>query len=244
MAKSTPRLRRNALNKDLIIDAALRVVDVEGVGGLTIRRISEELGASPMGIYGHIQTRDEIVEALIERAVELPQPTPDPDTPWDQQLRDTFMAIHRSLLAHPGLTEILSTQSISTTHAMRAVERLLASLRAAGLTPHRAVAAVAALQSYTYGFTVQQRARTARDQATHLAALRALPEADFPQLHELASDFGTWTTEEHFETGLDWLLDSIRRSTETDADPDGPRQRARRLRDTAEPGAALQHQGP
>jgi TetR/AcrR family tetracycline transcriptional repressor len=217
VAKSTPRLRRNALNKDLIIDAAIRVIDADGVGALTIRRVADELGASPMGLYGHVRTRDEILEGLIERAVELPHLTPDPNSPWDQQLRDTFVAVHRSLLAHPGLTEILSTQSISGVHAMRTVEQLLASLRAAGLTPHHAVAAVAALQSYTYGFTVQQRARAARDQATHLAALRALPRADFPQLHELAADFGTWTTEDHFETGLDWLLDSIRRTAYTEA---------------------------
>lgn len=217
MAKSTSRLRRNALNKDLIIDAAMRVVDSEGVGALTIRRIADELGASPMGLYGHVRTRDEILEALIERAVELPHLAPDRDRPWDHQLRDTFVTIHRGLLAHPGLAEILSTQSISAMHAMRAVERLLAGLRAAGLTPHHAVAAVAALQSYTYGFTVQQRARAARDQASHLAALRALPRAEFPQLHELAADFGTWTTEDHFETGLDWLLDSIRRTADSDA---------------------------
>jgi hypothetical protein len=142
---------------------------------------------------------------------------PEPDASWDTQLRDTFVAVHRSLLAHPGLAEILNTQAVSSTHAMRAVEQLLASLRAAGLSAHHAVAAVAALQSYTYGFTVQQRARAGRDPAGHLAALRAPPEDEFPQLHELAADFGEWTTEDHFETGLDWLLDSIRRTVATDS---------------------------
>ena len=72
VTRSTPRLRRNALNKDLIIDAAMRVVDADGLGALTIRRVADELGASPMGLYGHVRTRDEILDGLIERAVRLP----------------------------------------------------------------------------------------------------------------------------------------------------------------------------
>ncbi|WP_293043911.1 TetR/AcrR family transcriptional regulator C-terminal domain-containing protein [Mycobacterium sp.] len=209
VAKSSRALRRGELNKKLIIDAALRVADAHGLEAVTMRRIGEELGASATGLYRHVNTREEIVDGLIDRALGSVTTDTDSGQPWDTQLRHAFLAIHRALLGHPGLTAVLSTQPVSTVRAMRSAEQMLAVLRGAGFAPDTAIAAVAALQSYTFGFTVQQRARTAANPSNHLTALQALPESDFPHIHELAADFGAWTTEKHFETGLDWLLAAI-----------------------------------
>ena len=203
---------RGELSKDRILDAALRLVDTGGIEALSMRRIADELGVSPMGLYRHVETRDEILAGLVDRALEAVATDVDPGEAWDEQVFKVFTGVHRTLLEHPGLISILSTQPISAERAMRAVEGMLGTLRAAGFSPDDAVAAVAAAQSYTFGFTVQQRARTAEDRESHLKGLRALPRDEYPQIHELAANFGTWTSEEHFEVGLRWLLAGIRES--------------------------------
>ena len=204
--------KRGDLSKERILDAALRLVDVGGTESLTMRRVADELGVSPMGLYRRVATRDEILDGLIDKALDALAVVPEPGAAWEVQLRSVFLSVHRTLLAHPGLIAILTSQSISTTRAMRAVEHMLAALRGAGFSPDAAIAAVAALQSYTFGFTVQQRARTDADQRSHLSSLRALPADDFPQIHALAADFSAWASDEHFQTGLDWLLHGISQS--------------------------------
>jgi AcrR family transcriptional regulator len=205
--------KRGELSKERILDAALRLADSDGVEALTMRRIADEIGSSPMSLYRHVESRDEILRGLVDRALEPVALDADPGAPWDEQLREIFTGVHRSLLEHPGLIAILATQSVSADRAMRAVESMLASLRAAGFTGDDSVAVVAALQSYTFGFTVQQRARSADDQRSHLETLRALPAGEYPQIHELAADFGAWTSQGRFEVGLDWLLAGIRQAS-------------------------------
>ena len=204
--------KRGELNKARILDAALVLVDSGGTEAITMRRVADQLGASPMGLYRHVASRDEILEGLVDQALEAVTVDTDPDSAWDEQMRQVFSGVHRTLLEHPGLIAVLSTQPISAERAMRAVEGLLATLRTAGFSADAAVAAVAAAQSYTFGFTVQQRARSASGQQAHVDTLRSLPAADYPHLHEVAADFGSWTSEEHFTTGLDWLLAGIRES--------------------------------
>lgn len=214
-----PRRRRGSLNKDLILRTALDLVDREGMEALTMRRIAEELGSSAMGLYRHVSTREEIVQGLADVALEGLGLDLHLKAPWDRKMAHIFSGLHQVLLEHPGLIEVLRFQPVTAPAALRTVELIFQVLREAGFSGEEAVSALAALESYTLGFALQQRARIGRDPAQHLAVLRALPVAEFPHTVELSADFGTWTSESHFLYGLERLLDGIR----------GSRQRQRRL---------------
>jgi AcrR family transcriptional regulator len=205
MVKSSGR-RRGDLDKDEILAAALRVVDEGGIEALTMRRVAGALGVAPMSLYKHVDTREEIVAGLLDRALQAIDVEANAALPWDDQLRQILSSAHATFVEHPGLLQVMMLQPISAAAGMRAVERILAILRTAGFDGGDAVEVVAALHSYTFGFSVQQRVRTASTTRAHRENLRRLPAADFPNVRELAADFSDWASDAQFASGLDLLL--------------------------------------
>src|SRR5215218_294925 len=93
---ATGRRPRNSLTVESIIDAAESVA-IEGFDGLTIRAVASELGASPMALYRYFATKDELVDALLDRVLgrfEEPAATDD----WFADLH-TFARNHYAMLA-------------------------------------------------------------------------------------------------------------------------------------------------
>jgi len=202
--------RRDNLNRAEILESALRLVDDQGMEALSMRRLADAMGVSPMGLYRHVKTRDEILDGLADKALEALNLEPDPDADWEMQLKQIFTSVHETLLEHPGLISILNDRPVSAERALEAVERILAIVRTAGFSGEEAISILAALQSYTFGFSVQQRARAGRDHHQHAERLQSLPATRFPNVLELAVDFAAWTSEDHFHYGLDRLFDGIR----------------------------------
>lgn len=211
--KRKPR-QYGRLNREVILAAALRLVDRESIDALTMRRLADELGSAPMSLYAHFATRDEIIDGLADKALEALDLEPDPRAPWPEQLLEIFEGVHQVLLAHPGLIHILHVRDVTSERSLHAVERILSILRTGGFDGSEAVLALGALESYTFGFTVHQRARTGRDQERRLAQLQQLSPDDFPNITDLARDFATWTSDEHFSRGLRRLLNGLRAGAE------------------------------
>jgi AcrR family transcriptional regulator len=77
---------RAPLTREAIVEAALRVLDAEGMDGLSMRRVGDELGASAASIYWHVRNKEELLQLVFERVVgEAELPRPDPSR-WQQQL--------------------------------------------------------------------------------------------------------------------------------------------------------------
>jgi AcrR family transcriptional regulator len=204
--------RRGELNKELILSAGLQLLDAEGLEALSMRRISDELGVTPMALYRHVGTKEEIVDGLADLALNPLDTEPAQDAEWHEQIREIFASVHDSFIEHPGLVEILLRRPVTANRAVRAIERLLRILCSAGFDGREAVGAIAALASFTFGFTLQQRthARSAAEQANRLRTLRQLPREEFPHTIELAEDFANWSTDEQFTNGLALLIDGLR----------------------------------
>jgi AcrR family transcriptional regulator len=208
-------VQRGQLTKETILATALQLADEDGIGAVTIRRIADELGLSPMSLYRHIRTKEEIVEGLGDLAWEILGAEPDPGVEWDEHLRQTFMHIHRALLDHPGLVDILMLKPTRGMHVYAAIERMIGVLTQAGFSSDDALLAVASLESYTLGFTVQQRVRAGRDPGTDHPPLFDLPVDQFPNLSGDPSKFAGWANEERFVAGLDRAIDYLRSDLQT-----------------------------
>jgi TetR/AcrR family transcriptional regulator, tetracycline repressor protein len=218
--------QRGQITKQTILATALQLADEDGIGAVTIRRIADELGLSPMSLYRHIRTKEEIVEGLGDLAWEILGAEPDPGVEWDEHLRQTFMHIHRALLEHPGLVDILMLKPTRGMHVYAAIERMIGVLTGAGFSSDDALLAVASLESYTLGFTVQQRVRAGRDAGADHPPLFDLPADRFPNLSGDPSKFAGWANEERFVAGLDRAIESLRRDLQM-AGQDEPRQERR-----------------
>src|SRR5206468_9983989 len=82
--RSAPRV---PLTRDAIVDAALTVMDQEGVEGLSMRRVADELHTGAASLYWHVKNKDELLQLIFERtAQEVTLPSPDPAR-WQEQIR-------------------------------------------------------------------------------------------------------------------------------------------------------------
>src|SRR3954471_13157221 len=107
--------RRGTLTKAAVLQAALTLLDSDGADALTMRRLADALGVSPMALYRHVRTKEEINEGLADLALESLDIEPDPAAPWPDQLATIFRNIHAALLAHPAMIQILMSQPVTGT---------------------------------------------------------------------------------------------------------------------------------
>jgi AcrR family transcriptional regulator len=224
------RTRRGELSKDGILDVALALADRHGLEAVTMRRIAEQLDLSPMSLYRHIRTKDEIIDGLVDRAWAILEQESQAGVRWDQHLRQVFGHMHRMLLEHPGLVDILLARPAHGLPIYRLIDRTIGVLRAAGFSHEEALLAVATLDSYTFGFTVQQRMRAGRDAASDHPELRKLPPTQFPNLSGFEDSLTGWASEERFGAGLTRLISTLRPDRDPCDHPHPPSDSVRRQR--------------
>jgi AcrR family transcriptional regulator len=151
------------------VDAAETIVAGEGIDALTMRRLADELGSSPMALYRHVRDKDELLLLLLERrAAELPEPEL-PDDPRER-LIGLFVLLFDGLSRSPWIVEVLAKGDLIAPSVLPVIDRILEAFVAAGLSPERAGAAYHVAWRYTVG-ELTVRHSTAR----HFAGLDRPP---------------------------------------------------------------------
>jgi AcrR family transcriptional regulator len=206
-----------ALTLETVVLAAVHVIDADGVGGLTMRRLATRLGCSPMALYRHVATKQDLIRAIGEHYladIELP------DTEgmrWDEAIIAVTSALHHAVLDRAPLLEIVAAQHVDAVAIFRAEEAILRALRSTGLSDRDAVRGLSVITSYTVGAT-QRRAeqRAGSPAAVHrLQRLHELPPDTFPTLRALAGELVSVDFELSFEDGLQLVLRGISPAHET-----------------------------
>ncbi|GGO88850.1 hypothetical protein GCM10012280_30620 [Wenjunlia tyrosinilytica] len=148
----SPRRRapRNSLNRELIIESALRLLDGEGVGAFTMRALAQELGVGAMALYTYFQGKEELFDAARERLLARYQPVGAEGSPREQ-LRESCIAVYRLFAEHPSVIELLIGRPERCDAASAGVEHMVGLLRRCGLGPADASRAQMALMQYTLG---------------------------------------------------------------------------------------------
>jgi AcrR family transcriptional regulator len=125
--------RRPPITRAAITAAALRVVDAEGLDGLSMRRIAAELGCRASALYVHVSGKQELLHLLIDHvAGELDLPEPAPDR-WQEQVKELARAMHEGLLRHRDLAAAALGDIPTGPNALAVFDRLMAILHAGGL---------------------------------------------------------------------------------------------------------------
>ena len=205
------RRPRGSLSPELILDAA-EAVAAQGFEALTIRAVAARLDAVPMALYNHFATKEQLVDALLDRVLSRFAPAP-PSDDWIEDLRAFAIAHRRLLTAHPWAVAPLFTQPNPGLGAVRIGEHALAILERGGLGGDRAVAAFSGLIALNYGwssFTVARDLDPGGPSHDVAAMLRQLPPAMFPLTVGVADAMGAYGSDEHYERVLGHLLDGLR----------------------------------
>jgi AcrR family transcriptional regulator len=207
---------RTSFVLDAITDTALRIVDTEGLDGLSMRRLADELGTGPASLYAHVSGKPELLQLLIDRvAGELELPEPDPER-WREQLKNIARRMRAVLQAHSDLAGASLANIPTGPNAMRVIDGLLGVLRA-GRLPDPAVAYAADLipQFVTInayeGSLFERRMEREPEYLTELGAYFAsLPAERFPNVAALAHELMQGEAgDERFEFGLDGIVSGL-----------------------------------
>ncbi|WP_030661257.1 TetR/AcrR family transcriptional regulator [Streptomyces rimosus] len=152
------RGRPARLSRDRIIEAALGIVTREGSAALTMRRVAEALGSSPMSIYRHVRDKDELLVLLLDRIVtDLPRPAL-PDEPRARLL--ALLTWQRDeLAARPWVVDVLGRGDLMTPSVLWLLEEIYVAWQACGLSLEEAATANRIVWNFLLGDLAQHAAR-------------------------------------------------------------------------------------
>jgi AcrR family transcriptional regulator len=124
------------LDLEAVVDTALGIADDRGLDAVSLRRIAERLGVTPMALYRYVQGKDDLLDALAERLyAELD--LPDGSGGWWDGLQRLAHSTRRVLLAHPWAAPLFA-RPLAGRHARALDDALQRELRRAGFTPSEA----------------------------------------------------------------------------------------------------------
>ncbi len=227
--RSAPRRRgitpRPPLSREVIVDAALAVIEGGGGSALTMRRVADQIGVSASALYGYVANKEELVQLVFERIIaEIPDFTGDGD--WRDMMRESAREMLAIFRRHPGVAGLTLGRVPLGPAMMAGAEKMLARLRAAGL-PDQVAAFAGDLGSlyvgaYAYELDVAPPDDQAEFAGQFAGWLKSLPRQQFPNLVALAGAMTRGSAEDRFEWGLDVLIRGLASYL---TDPPGPEAR-------------------
>ncbi|WP_149204617.1 TetR/AcrR family transcriptional regulator [Actinotalea subterranea] len=196
MPRAEPRSRRERpakppLSREVIVDAAVRVLESDGIGRLTMRRLAQEVDAGPASLYVYVRSTTEVHALLIDRLLATLDLTWDGRGDWRQRLRALLTDYGNLLMAHPGLADSALVTWPQGTNYLDLVELLLRLLDAGGASPARAAWGVDVLLQQATAMAAEYggRGRPAGGQGDVADLVAALDDAS-PQRHPLLTTIG------------------------------------------------------
>jgi AcrR family transcriptional regulator len=204
------------LTPQRVVDAAIELVDRNGLGALTMRRLGAALGVEAMSLYKHVANKEALLDAMVDQVIGAIA-IPEEGTPWRDAMTERAASARAVLGRHAWVIGLLESGADSGPRTMRYLDAIIGSLRAAGFSLEDAGRAFMVLDSYVYGHVVQESsfARGTPGQGTPRAATPLDPEARraFPNLASLYEHARTYehSLDAQFDFGLELLLDGLER---------------------------------
>ena len=216
---TTPRI---PLSRERVLRAAVVFADGSGIASLSMRKLGEALGVEAMSLYNHVANKDELLDGMVDLVfgeIDLPLGGAD----WRTAMRERAESARRALGRHPWAIELMSSWTSPGPATLRHHDAVIGSLRAAGFSIEMAAHAFSALDSYIYGFALQEATLPLGDTEEETAEvartmLAQVPTDEYPNLTELTVKHilqPGYNYGDEFSFGLDLILDGLERARDS-----------------------------
>lgn len=205
-----------ALSRDRVLREAVRLADARGFDAVTMRRLGRELDAGAMSLYHYVRNKDDLLDGMVDvvfAEIEAPQAGID----WQEAMTRRSSSARDVLLRHSWAVGLMESRSTPGPFSLRHREAVTACLRRAGFSIAMTAHATWLLDSYVYGFVLQE-ANLPFDTAGGLADradafMAQLPPDRYPYSNETASALlaAGYDPTLEFEFGLNVILDALER---------------------------------
>ena len=217
---------KRPLSRDLVLETAVSLVDHEGLGALSMRRLGQELGVEAMSLYHHVANKEALLDGMVDAVVgELNAEVgvgggAEAERDWATALRARIITARTVMLRHKWLPAVLESRTSLSAPLIAYYEGVLATLRAGGFSNDLAHHTLHALGSRAIGFSQElfDPAKGGGDVEVSEAEMTAMAES-FPHLTAMIAEvahegpdttIGWCDDQTEFEFGLDVVLDGLR----------------------------------
>lgn len=187
-----------ALSLERIVHAAIRILDTDGLSGLSMRRLAQVLDAGAMSLYWHVENKETVLDLALDAVLRV-EAVEESEASWRAAVQADLRSWRSSMLRHPWSAGLLARRPLgpSTLHRL---ERLASLLAAGGIAPDRLNAAVWALWNMTIGASVTRASfiaglgegaggsSAAPEMHPTIAASNLLGEADWDHVFDAGAD--------------------------------------------------------
>jgi len=200
------------------LGAAVAFADHNGIASLSMRKLGEALGVEAMSLYNHVANKDELLDGMVDlvfREIDLPSRRGD----WKAAMRARAQSARQVLGRHRWAIPLMSSRTSPGPATLRHHDAVIGNLRAAGFSIVLAAHAFSVLDSYIYGFALQEATLPLGETEEETAEVARMMVAQFPRemyphLYEFTIehvikpgyDYGA-----EFHFGLDLILDGLER---------------------------------
>jgi AcrR family transcriptional regulator len=211
------RRSRVPLSRERVLAAAVALADEIGIEALSMRKLGEALGVEAMSLYNHVANKDDLLDGMID-VVFAEIDLPSAEGGWRAAMRQRAISVRAVLRRHRWAIGLMQSRTSPGPATLAHHDAVIGVLRAGGFTVAQTAHAFSALDSYIYGFALQEKGLPfeGAEQAADVAAamFAEFPVDRYPHFVELATqhvlqpgyDYG-----DEFEFGLDLILDGLER---------------------------------
>ncbi len=210
---------RKPVTREAVVSTAVQMADEGGIGAVTMRKIAQQLGVEAMSLYHHVRNKDGILDVMVDHVfaeIEIPI-----QADWREALRVRTASARDALVRHPWALGLMDSRRSPGQQTLRHHDAVIGVLRRAGFTIGGAAHAFSLLDSYLYGFVLQET--TMPFDSTDAADTREVAEsiqsgidpADLPHLTEMTTAHVMapgYSYADEFDLGLEVVLDGLERN--------------------------------
>lgn len=209
---------RGALTRERVLAEAVRMADAHGVDALSMRKLAERLGVQAMSLYHHVANKERILDGMVDLVFdEIALPSAEDE--WKTAMRRRAMSARDVLRRHPWAVGLLDSRTHPGPATLEHHDAVLGCLRGGGFSVPLAAHAFAVLDSYIYGFVLQEQSLPFQSgpelERVAEGIFADIPEGAYPHLTELAVEYALapgYDYGDEFMWGLDLVLDGLERA--------------------------------
>jgi AcrR family transcriptional regulator len=206
---------RTPLNRERAVRTAVELADKQGIDAVSMRNLASRLEVVPMALYRHVVNKDDLLDGMVEAVYgEVDVPT---GVDWSATMRQRATSMREALRRHPWAVELMETSSPGPANLHYHNAGIACLRQQAGLPIRTAIDAYNLMDSYIYGFALQEKTLPTDIPAAAEARRQDLTTADpslasrFPYLIEVVEELGAsgYDYTSQFERGLELIVDGI-----------------------------------
>ncbi|MGW1545273.1 TetR/AcrR family transcriptional regulator [Streptomyces sp. NPDC002309] len=213
--RTAPQPGREPLTRQRVLHAAVELADTSGLETLSMRKLGQAVGVEAMSLYNHVANKEDLLDGMVDLVfakVELPTPGDD----WREAMRQRAISLRLVLSRHRWAIGLMESRSTPGPATLRHHDAVLGCLRQGGFSLTLTAHAVSVLDSYIYGFALQEKTLPfdTPEETAELAQsiMSGFRDGEYPHLAEIASAHVMrpgYAYGDEFTFGLDLILDGL-----------------------------------